>query len=277
MNKNLVDKVTANIADSLNKIAEINSGNTIGSYEQIKDDDYSALHNNMKLWEECFQLQSSFNAAVDANWIKSNYNWGRAIRAELVEGIESFPWKWWKKNGKPDLLNASVELVDVFHFLLSLTMMEQYKNDLSTKAGSHNEINGSIKTATFMICYSQEQNYTNHPFDQEAFLAGCEDIIKFTLIGSNSIIIFQKFMELWLSLGYKLIDLLKLYRAKNILNQFRQDNGYKDKTYHKIWGEEEDNVVCWNIANKLPFNDTIQFRDDLTKELTSIYNELFMS
>ncbi len=41
--------------------------------------------------------------------------------------------------------------------------------------------------------------------------------------------------------------LYRLYVGKNILNQFRQDNGYKDGSYIKIWNGEEDNVVMKRV------------------------------
>ena len=37
-------------------------------------------------------------------------------------------------------------------------------------------------------------------------------------------------------------DLAKTYVGKNVLNRFRQANGYKEGTYIKIWQGEEDNV-----------------------------------
>ena len=41
-----------------------------------------------------------------------------AIRAEVDELDESIPWKWWRKE-KTDIQNVRIELVDIFHFLLS--------------------------------------------------------------------------------------------------------------------------------------------------------------
>lgn len=41
-----------------------------------------------------------------------------AIRAEVDELDESIPWKWWRKE-KTDIQNVHIELVDIFHFLLS--------------------------------------------------------------------------------------------------------------------------------------------------------------
>ena len=41
--------------------------------------------------------------------------------------------------------------------------------------------------------------------------------------------------------------LYRLYVGKNILNQFRQDHGYKEGSYIKVWNGEEDNVVMKRI------------------------------
>ena len=41
-----------------------------------------------------------------------------AIRAEVDELDDSIPWKWWRKE-KTDIQNVQVELIDIFHFLLS--------------------------------------------------------------------------------------------------------------------------------------------------------------
>ncbi len=41
-----------------------------------------------------------------------------AIEDEVRELKESMPWKWWR-NEKTDLQNVRVELIDIFHFLLS--------------------------------------------------------------------------------------------------------------------------------------------------------------
>lgn len=41
--------------------------------------------------------------------------------------------------------------------------------------------------------------------------------------------------------------LYRLYVGKNILNQFRQDHGYKEGTYIKEWNGTEDNAVMKQI------------------------------
>ena len=52
-----------------------------------------------------------------ARWI---LNYTRALQQETAELIDSVPWKWWAKYQKFDEQNAKVEVVDLFHFLVSL-------------------------------------------------------------------------------------------------------------------------------------------------------------
>jgi dimeric dUTPase (all-alpha-NTP-PPase superfamily) len=47
-------------------------------------------------------------------------NYTRAMQQELAELIDSVPWKWWAKYQEFDKQNAKVEVVDLFHFLISL-------------------------------------------------------------------------------------------------------------------------------------------------------------
>ena len=50
-------------------------------------------------------------------------NYSRAMQQELAEIIDSVPWKWWAKYQKFDQQNARVEVVDLFHFLISLAQV----------------------------------------------------------------------------------------------------------------------------------------------------------
>jgi dimeric dUTPase (all-alpha-NTP-PPase superfamily) len=51
-----------------------------------------------------------------AKWL---LNYCRAMTQELAELTDSVPWKWWAKYQKFDEQNARVEVVDLFHFLIS--------------------------------------------------------------------------------------------------------------------------------------------------------------
>lgn len=46
-------------------------------------------------------------------------NYCRAISQEIAELTDSVPWKWWARYQQFDIQNARVEIVDLFHFLIS--------------------------------------------------------------------------------------------------------------------------------------------------------------
>ena len=50
-------------------------------------------------------------------------NYTRAMQQEMAELTDSVPWKWWAKYQKFDEQNARVEVVDLFHFLISIAQV----------------------------------------------------------------------------------------------------------------------------------------------------------
>jgi hypothetical protein len=66
-------------------------------------------------------LQGKLNEIVNPDWLGAGYPWHRAIMVESVEALEHYGWKWWKKQ-QPDLVQARMELVDIFHFILSMAL-----------------------------------------------------------------------------------------------------------------------------------------------------------
>jgi len=45
------------------------------------------------------------------------------MQQEIAELVDSVPWKWWAKYQAFDEQNAKVEVVDLFHFLISLAQV----------------------------------------------------------------------------------------------------------------------------------------------------------
>ena len=86
----------------------------------------------------------------------------------------------------------------------------------------------------------------------------------------NLEILIADFFNLVIMSGLNLDTLYKLYIGKNVLNQFRQDHGYKDGTYIKIWNGEEDNVVMKRVWE----DDSNIKPDNLYKELAKVYLSL---
>ena len=63
------------------------------------------------------------------------------------------------------------------------------------------------------------------------------------------------------------------YVGKNVLNFFRQDNGYQDGTYVKQWGGVEDNEHLVEIVATLDTGSS-SFADDLYKSMGARYKKL---
>ncbi len=80
---------------------------------------------------ELFCMQKSLNERIGvqtesmtqeqkAEWV---LNYSRAMSQEIAELTDSVPWKWWAKYQVLDEQNARVEVVDLFHFLISLAQV----------------------------------------------------------------------------------------------------------------------------------------------------------
>jgi len=81
--------------------------------------------------KEIFRLQGELNKRIGVDtvampearqpeWV---LNYCRALSQELAELTDSVPWKWWAKYQTFDKQNARVEVVDLFHFLVSLAQV----------------------------------------------------------------------------------------------------------------------------------------------------------
>src|SRR5688572_23954406 len=80
---------------------------------------------------ELFRMQKSLNERIgvrtdgmsEEDKTKWVLNYSRAMTQEIAELTDSVPWKWWAKYQKFDEQNARVEVVDLFHFLISLAQV----------------------------------------------------------------------------------------------------------------------------------------------------------
>ena len=217
------------------------------------------------------QLQAQLNDATNGEeWTKGTtkngkeINWKRCIYMECAEMIDSFSWKHWKSiHQEPDWDNLQIEVVDVWHFIISLAIENYAQN-----------FRGGIEDLAIHI--SQLDSFMkldvkNESFDtQKNVIQKVETIMLLTLQKENINIeeLIREFFDLVLMSGLDLETLYRLYVGKNILNQFRQDNGYKEGTYVKEWSGQEDNVVM----KKLWEEDANLKPDSLYKELTKLYH-----
>ncbi len=216
------------------------------------------------------QLQAQLNDATNGeDWTKGVtknnkvINWKRCIYMECAEMIDSFSWKHWKSiNKEPDWDNLQIEVIDVWHFIMSLAI-EDYSRNLK----------GQIEDLAINI--SQLESFSKIDTNNDEFgkqddvIEKVENLMRLSLSKETLIIeeLMGEFFDLVLLSGLDLETLYRLYVGKNILNQFRQDNGYKDGSYVKVWAGEEDNIVMKRVWEE---NSNIK-PDELYKELTKLY------
>ena len=219
------------------------------------------------------QLQNQLNDATNGEkWtdgITKNgkqIDWKRCIYMECAEMIDSFSWKHWKNiAAEPDWANMQIEVVDVWHFIMSLAI-EEYSRDL--KGGIEDIALNISELASF-----EQINTNNHKFaSQDVVIKKVENMIRMSLSKDNYNLesLMADFFDLVLLSGLDLDSLYTLYIGKNILNQFRQDNGYKEGSYIKVWAGQEDNVVMQKVFKEQPDIKP----EALYRELTKLYHEL---
>ena len=99
---------------------------------------------------ELFRMQQMLNERIGVQtnemseeqkteWV---LNYCRAMGQEIAELTDSVPWKWWAKYQKFDEQNARVEVVDLFHFLISLAqVLGMSADDVFEAYVKKNEVN----------------------------------------------------------------------------------------------------------------------------------------
>lgn len=201
---------------------------------------------------EMLHLQDRMNNAVSPTWLTDGHGWHRAIMVESVEALDHFGWKWWKKHDAPDVEQIRLELVDIWHFALSLV--------LSLNAGEH-----ALTTEMLMGFFDQlEENPDVYGEVSSVDTRGLFDLLAGTA-GASQMFNGGAFLELMKRFDLTWDLLYQLYMAKNVLNMFRQANGYKEGAYVKVWKGLEDNVVLMDIIKMNPEASTTQLLNLLQK------------
>lgn len=214
------------------------------------------------------QLQQQLNDATNGKGWEQGMtkqgkpiDWRRCIYLECAELIDSYPWKHWKNiDAQADSENIKIEVVDIWHFVMS-EMLRINSCDIEALAED-------IKN----LPNFQNLKKTPTPLSKEYFqqIETIEKFIKTIFDGSDWRDMTNRYFDIVTQSGLNLDTLYQLYIGKNILNQFRQDHGYKEGSYIKIWNNEEDNVVMQNILNA---NSDITPKE-LYEALQEVYSKL---
>lgn len=194
-----------------------------------------------------FKLQNEMNTTVDPNWKTAGNKWFDAIMVEAVEAFDHTAWKWWKSvDVQSDWEQARMELVDIWHFILSKMIEEGWMDSMDTIC--HN-----IDTFPLKVTKEVELRTLN----KESFQEVIREMVMESVIDRKSSLsrIMSSFLAACFFSGTSFEDVYSLYLAKNTLNKFRQDHGYKKGTYVKIWNGKEDNEVLTGLLKSMAPED----------------------
>ncbi len=205
-------------------------------------------------------LQASMNSKVDPDWIIARYPYLRAVAIEGAEAIEHHGWKWWKKQDK-DLPQLQMELIDIWHFLLSELLLRSAGEDDDALQG----LLADLQTA---------ENTPSIEFDgQHYHLADIDLLHKLELLIALSAtrrIELAVFAAIIADCQMDWTELFRQYVGKNVLNMFRQDRGYKAGTYQKVWHGREDNEHLVEIIHRLDAQ-AADFKEQIYSALSAAY------
>ena len=176
--------------------------------------------------KEMLDLQNKINEKVHPHWREQNFEWYRAIWVECAELLDHYGWKWWKKQS-PNQAQIELELVDIWHFGLSILLSKyDIEKSISLISEVMTDQRGSGKFRENL------EDFTSNTLQTRSF-----DLKRFNQVMNDVGLTFEK-----LYVGYI---------SKNVLNSFRQDKGYQAGTYIKDWGGIEDNEYLIRLASKI--------------------------
>ncbi len=200
------------------------------------------------------------NAKIDPDWVQSRYPYLLAVVIEGAEAIEHHGWKWWKKQDK-DVAQLQMELIDIWHFMLSEMLLRNGADESAAVAQLLRELSADNTEIHF-------DDKTYQPANLE-LLEAIELLIGLSAARRIEVGLFAAIIT---SCQLDWNMLFSQYVGKNVLNMFRQDHGYKEGSYSKNWSGREDNEhlveVLASLDPALP-----DFKDTLYRELESRYRD----
>ena len=192
------------------------------------------------------EMQDAMNARVNPEWRSAGNAWYRAIWTECAEMLDHYGWKWWKHQ-QPDLEQVQLELVDIMHFAMSDYLLREADNQAAA---------------------ARIEAELSQPNPGDDIRVAIEVMAQSTIAQQS--MHFSDFATVMHLIEMDFDALYRSYVGKNVLNFFRQDHGYKDGSYIKVWQGREDNEHLVEVVNLLDSNDS-SFRDEVYQGLVARY------
>ena len=219
---------------------------------------------NLKRIKLMLVLQDEMNARVDCDWQAKRRAWWRAIWIECAELMDHYAgWKWWK-HGECDAPQALLEIVDIWHFGLSIAIEQhagsgselpainsaqaqrQVAPEVEAPASDSSQADGAAERADTSISGFDVDAAADAIAAELAKPTAFSDVHEAVEHLAAAALIerrmaFAAVPYLLAAVDADLDTLFAQYVGKNMLNLFRQDNGYREGTYRKLWSGVEDN------------------------------------
>lgn len=177
------------------------------------------------------RMQDEMNARVDADWLARDREWYRAVWIECAELMDHYGgWKWWKVAHR-DIEQVMLEIVDIWHFGLSMRIDSACDFDSA----------GRQIAAEWL-----------QPRVSEGFLRDVERLAAGAVAERRFEVSLVPLLLADIGCGFD--DLYRAYLGKNVLNFFRQDHGYREGHYLKQWHGREDNEHLAEVLAELDPN-----------------------
>lgn len=197
----------------------------------------TALYFSEDVIAKLIAMQDELNTYIHPEWQAQHFDWELAIVDECMEIHGHLGWKWWKDSYKqgitPDnIQQIKLEVIDIRHFALSSEIMH----------------GGFI----------QKMGIPQPPQRAMSFEVALQRILSRPWLAP---------LEAWCNLanaiGMTTDEVLETYTQKYVLNKFRQDHGYKDGSYVKVWQH-------WMLNANLPTDDAVQLTREDNQVLADI-------
>lgn len=163
------------------------------------------------------RMQDRMNTRVHPEWKAQGFAWHRAIWVECAELIDHYGYKWWKHQDH-DLAQVQLEVIDIWHFGMSASFTPE-----------------STPENLARLLASQ---WPQAPA-QAGVLEAAEQVA--AIAAGERRFCVASFASLLAAASLDFAELYRQYLGKNVLNFFRQDHGYQDGSYRKLWAGKEDN------------------------------------
>lgn len=198
---------------------------------------------------EMVRLQVEINVRINPSWRAQNLSWYRCIWTEAAELVADHyaSWVWWK-NKSDNLEQAQIEVIDILHF------------GISDLAGTQED----SAVDALLDGYLQALRFKNTLDD---ILPLAEEVAGQAITTKRFPV--AAFWRLAFACGMDIDQIYRTYVSKCTLNLFRQDHGYKDGSYRKLWAGIEDNEHLARIAARIQLNES--FSRNLYNELRQCY------